>query len=87
MCRKYANTAGQDDMRHVYGVDAEMDFLGNAEPQYAIWPKHEASVVRLGAAGQRELVRMHWGFLTPQVSKKPASRSSRPRGRTPATTR
>lgn len=57
-------------MRHVYGVDADLDFLGNAAPLRAIWPKYEAPVVRLNADGRRELVRMHWGFLTPQVSKK-----------------
>lgn len=70
MCRKYANTSNQDDMRHVYGVDADLDFLGNAAPKHAIWPKHEAPIVRLNGDGRRELVNMHWGFLTPQLSKK-----------------
>lgn len=57
-------------MRRIFQVDAELDHLGNAEPLPAIWPKYQAPVVRLTEDGRRELVLMHWGFLTPQVSRK-----------------
>lgn len=70
MCNKYANTLEQILMREYFEVARERDRLGNADPLPAIWPKYEAPVVRLTPDGDRELVRMHWGFLTPQVSKK-----------------
>lgn len=70
MCNKYANSLNQNLMREYFRVMREHDRLGNAEPLPAIWPKYEAPVVRLTPEGDRELVRMHWGFLTPQVSKK-----------------
>lgn len=70
MCRQYAVTVEQNILREIFSIDANLDFLGNFSPLRSIWPKHEAPVVRLNAEGQRELVRMHWGFLTPQVSKK-----------------
>lgn len=46
------------------------DRLGNAEPRPAIWPKYQAPVVRLSVDGDRELVSMRWGFLTPKKSAK-----------------
>lgn len=57
-------------MRETFGVAVDDDHLGNAEALSAVWPKDEAPIMRLGANGQRELVRMRWGFLTPKVSKK-----------------
>ena len=36
----------------------------------AIWPKYDAPVVRLTDQGERELLFMSWGFLTPKNSKK-----------------
>lgn len=70
MCNKYANTLDQILTREYFRIMREYDRLGNAEPLPAIWPKYEAPVVRMTPDGNRELVRMHWGFLTPQVSKK-----------------
>lgn len=70
MCNLYANTTSQAMMREIFEVMGERDHLGNYRGQTAIWPKYEAPVVRLGTDGRRELVEMHWGFLTPQVSKK-----------------
>ena len=57
-------------MRQLFAVDAARDRLGNAEPRTAIWPKYEAPVVRLSDDGERELVNMRWGFLTPKKSAK-----------------
>ena len=55
-------------MRRVFLV--ERDRTGNQPPLPGIFPRHEAPVVRLAEDGKRELCRMHWGFLMPQVSKK-----------------
>lgn len=70
MCNLYANTTSQAAMREIFQVMAQRDHLGNYRGQSAIWPKYEAPVVRISDDGERELVEMHWGFLTPQVSKK-----------------
>lgn len=70
MCNLYANLTSQEAMRRIFEVEADRDLLGNAEPLAAIWPKYEAPIVRLNSDGQRELVSMHWGFITAQVSKK-----------------
>lgn len=70
MCNLYSNTVPVEAMRRLFEVDAEADRLGNQPPLPAIYPRHEAPVVRLNADGQHELLRMHWGFLLPQKSKK-----------------
>lgn len=70
MCNLYANTTSQAAMREIFQVIGQRDHLGNYRGQSAIWPKYEAPVVRISDDGERELVEMHWGFLTPQVSKK-----------------
>ncbi|WP_370160401.1 SOS response-associated peptidase [Limimaricola soesokkakensis] len=69
MCNLYANTMPVDAMREIFDVPSPRTHLGNAEPLRAIFPRHEAPIVRIGAEG-RELVRAHWGFLMPQISKK-----------------
>lgn len=68
MCNLYSNTMPVEAMRRLFRVGR--DSVGNQPPLPAIFPRHEAPVVRLGADGARELVRMHWGFLMPQASKK-----------------
>lgn len=70
MCNLYANTTSQAAMREIFQVIGQRDHLGNYRGQSAIWPKYEAPVVRISDDGERELVEMHWGFLTAQVSKK-----------------
>ncbi len=67
MCNLYSATMPVDAMRSLFEADAEA--LGNQPPLDAIFPRHEAPVVRL-EGGARRLVRMHWGFLLPQVSKR-----------------
>ena len=70
MCNLYANTTAPDEMRRLFEVEPARDRLGNAAPQPAILPKDSAPVVRLREDGARELRRIQWGFLLPQVSKR-----------------
>ena len=70
MCNLYSNTTNVEAMRRLFSVAPDRDRLGNQPPPPAIFPRYEAPVVRLGESGDRELVRMHWGFLVPQLSKR-----------------
>ncbi len=70
MCNLYSNTTAQQAMRNLFNVSPDRDRLGNQEPQDAVYPKYSAPVVRQSDDGLRELIAMHWGFLTPQKSKK-----------------
>jgi putative SOS response-associated peptidase YedK len=70
MCNLYSETKSAEAMRRLFDIAAARDFLGNQASLPQIYPRYEAPVVRLGRDGQRELVRMHWGFLLPQLSKK-----------------
>lgn len=70
MCNLYASMSTQDEMRRLFDVAPGRDRLGNFAPLPAIYPRHSAPVVRLGADGARELAAMHWGFLLPQQSSK-----------------
>jgi len=70
MCNLYANVTAQEEMRRLFGVAPAQDRLGNAAPQPAIFPRHDAPVVRLTPGGAREMLAMQWGFALPQVSKR-----------------
>lgn len=70
MCNLYSNTMPVEAMRRLFGVALDHDRTGNQPPLPAIFPRAEAPVVRRDFDGNRELVRMHWGFLMPQVSKR-----------------
>ena len=70
MCNLYSMTKPISAMRDLFGVGPGLDRLGNAQPQPAIYPRHEAPILRRTDTGALELVRAHWGFLMPQVSKK-----------------
>ena len=70
MCNLYSQTTAAEAMRRLFKIAAEHDHLGNAEPLPAIWPKYPAPVVRLTSKGEREMVRMQWGFLTQKLSKR-----------------
>jgi putative SOS response-associated peptidase YedK len=69
VCNLYSLTTTQTAMRQLFGV--KRDSLGNHPPLPAIFPGHDAPVVRLGADGDRELTRMHWGFVLPQKGRVP----------------
>lgn len=70
MCNLYSNSTAQEAMRQLFNLPPSRDRIGNQEPLPAIFPKYAAPVVRRTEDGARELVRMHWSFLTPQTSKK-----------------
>ncbi|MFB9149604.1 SOS response-associated peptidase [Roseovarius ramblicola] len=70
MCNLYANVTAQEEMRRLFAVPPARDRLGNAAPQPAIFPRHDAPVVRLTPEGAREMLAMQWGFALPQVSKR-----------------
>ena len=70
MCNLYSNRTVPENMRRLFGVPPERDWLGNHQPQPAIFPRHDAPIVRKDAAGERELARAHWGFVLPQVSRR-----------------
>ena len=57
-------------MRSLFDVAPGDDHLGNLAPLPAIFPRHDAPMVRLGGEGTRELVLAHWGFPIPQTSKR-----------------
>jgi putative SOS response-associated peptidase YedK len=69
MCNLYSSLMAPDAMRQLFDVRPGLDRLGNHAPQPAIFPRYDAPVVRLTNDGEREAVRMHWGFLMPQVGK------------------
>ncbi|MEM6499647.1 MAG: SOS response-associated peptidase [Pseudomonadota bacterium] len=70
MCNLYSNTTTQQAMRDIFDVVEGADKLGNFAPLPAIYPKHMAPIVAIGSEGTRSLVNSHWGFLTPNKSKK-----------------
>ena len=70
MCNLYSMTKPVDEMRQLFQVSHHLDRLGNFEPLGAIFPKHQAPVMRLNANNERELVQMEWGFSTPKLSKR-----------------
>ncbi|MEM1396150.1 MAG: SOS response-associated peptidase [Pseudomonadota bacterium] len=70
VCNLYSNITAAVAMRQLFNVQATRDRLGNAEPRAAIFPKGLAPVVRIDDDGQRELLEMRWGFLTPAFSKR-----------------
>ena len=70
MCNLYSSTMPQDAMRGLFEVEADRDRLGNLAPLRAIFPRHDAPMVRRGENGARELVPAHWGFVLPQTSKR-----------------
>lgn len=73
MCNLYANTTAVEAMRRLFDVRPGLDRLGNAPPRSEIRPNYTAPVVRMTQNGERELVEMNWGFLTPNFSKRDGS--------------
>lgn len=69
MCNLYSMTSNQEAIRRLFRVE-EMSAL-NLPTLPAIFPGHDAPVVRETETGERELVLMHWGFILPQKGKAP----------------
>ena len=72
MCNLYAVTTNREAMRLI--AKAMNDSLGNFPELPGIYPDHVAPIVRLDAAGEREVVLARWGL--------PSSRTSRLRNPT-----
>jgi len=70
MCNLYSNTTAHQAMRQLYMVKPERSDLGNLPALTALYPKSTAPIVAIGKAGDRSLVRSHWGFLTASKSKR-----------------
>ena len=69
MCNLYSQTRAQDAVRGLFKVQHDLDLAGNLPSLPAIFPAHDAPVVRLDGAGNRSLVIMNWGFVMPQKGK------------------
>ena len=69
MCNLYSQTRAQDAVRGLFRVQHELDLTGNLPSMPAIFPAHNAPVVRLNETGQRSLMIMNWGFVMPQQEK------------------
>jgi putative SOS response-associated peptidase YedK len=63
MCNLYSVTKGQSAIRDLFR--ASRDRVGNLPLLPAIFPDQMASVVRVGADGERELVMARWGMPGP----------------------
>ena len=70
MCDLYSITTPVAEMRGWFDIRIDNDQLGNFKLFEALFPKHQAPVVRIGDGGERQLVSMEWGFATPKISKK-----------------
>jgi putative SOS response-associated peptidase YedK len=69
MCNLYSMTRNAEAIRRLFRVPHNR--AGPVEPLPAIFPGHVAPVVRLAADGERELVRMPWGFVLLQQGRAP----------------
>lgn len=69
MCNLYSNKLPHESMRQLFDVATGYTDLGNMPALSAIYPKYEAPIVTIDG-GHRCLGRSHWGFLTPNRSKK-----------------
>jgi len=73
MCNLYNLTTSQQAIRE--WSRAMRDVTGNLEPSLNIYPDYPAPIVRVGADGERELVRVRWGLpSSSQALYKAASR-------------
>lgn len=69
MCNLYSMTRSRDEVRRWFDVGDNR--AAAIETQNAIFPGYEAPVVRIADDGERELVKMNWGFVLPQTGKAP----------------
>ena len=65
MCNLYSHRKTQDELRRI--IKGLKDRAGNLPPQSAIFPDGIAPVIRTTADGERELVKMRWGFPSPPI--------------------
>ena len=69
MCNLYSLTPKRDAVAQFFRISHNRSVA--FEPLNAIFPKHDAPVVRRTADGERELVKMNWGFMLLQQGRAP----------------
>ena len=69
MCNLYSMTRNREALLRLFRVSPNR--AAALTPLDAIFPGHQAPVVRHAADGERELVQMSWGFVLPQPGKAP----------------
>ena len=70
MCNLFANVSSNSEMRQLFDVQLEDDYLGNFPPLSSIFPKTDAPIIKKNTRGERQIVYMSWGFRTPNFSKR-----------------
>jgi putative SOS response-associated peptidase YedK len=69
MCNLYSQTRAPEAVLRLFRVPHNRGTT--FEPKDAIFPGHQAPVIRRAVDGERELVIMSWGFVLPQAGKAP----------------
>jgi putative SOS response-associated peptidase YedK len=69
MCNLYSQTRNVEAIRRLFKVNHNRSTA--IEPQPAIFPGWNGSVIRNAEDGERELATMSWGFVLPQPGKAP----------------
>ena len=69
MCNLYSQTRNVEAIRRLFNVGHNR--ATSIEPQPAIFPGWNGSVIRKADDGERELVTMSWGFVLLQPGKAP----------------
>jgi putative SOS response-associated peptidase YedK len=69
MCNLYSQTRPQDAVRELFRIRHNFDLTGNLPSMPAIFPAHDAPVIRQSDSGQRSMTIMNWGFVMPQKEK------------------
>jgi putative SOS response-associated peptidase YedK len=69
MCNLYSLTRTPEAVRTLFRVSSNR--AAAIQPRDAIFPGHNAAVVRTAEDGERELVELSWGFVLPQPGKAP----------------
>jgi putative SOS response-associated peptidase YedK len=69
MCNLYSMTRNREALLRLFQISPNR--AAAFAPLDAIFPGHQAPVIRLAADGERELVRLSWGFVLLQQGKAP----------------
>lgn len=72
MCNLERFRSSNDEVRRHFSIKANHDHAGNLQAK-DIYPRQEGPIVRMSEDGNRELVRMNWGFPLSQGKKKDGS--------------
>jgi putative SOS response-associated peptidase YedK len=69
VCNLYSQTRNVEAVRRLFRVSSNR--AAAVEPRDAIFPGHNAPVIRKAEDGERELLELSWGFVLPQPGKAP----------------